>query len=323
MICLSLSYEKASAAVRGRFAFSTQTRRRLLAQLISPGSGCEVVLLCTCNRTEVYFTGLSVTRVTAVLADAAGFSLDEVHTFFSERTGSDAYAHLFSVASGLCSMVLGEDEILGQVKEAYREACEAGTAGRTLHAAFQAALTCGKRVRTETALSRTPISIATLAAHEAVRAGKKILIIGATGRIGGAVLKHLYSHAEAEMTVTRRINGAEPVVREGCVRLIDYAARYEVLPEMDCVVSATTSPHATLTEQGFAAQPRTKPLLVIDLSVPFDTEPALAAHPGITRLTLDDFKLLAQKQNAIRFTEAQAAKRLVSAFLENFGIIHL
>ncbi len=316
MKCLSFSYLNGDTAVRGRLAFTTSKQRQVLAMLCPPHSNREAVLLCTCNRTDLYFTGFECEEAYAVLAMQSGLEVDVLRRQMSFYSGEEALTYLLRVTGGLCSMVLGEDEILGQVKDAYRVACDAGTVGTILHSAFQAAITCGKRIRTETALSSTPISISTLAAHEAVRAGEKILIIGATGKIGRAVVKHLYSHPNAHVTVTRRTCSNDLDFFDESIRVIDYAQRYEALSTTDCVISATTSPHYTLAHEALAQTTRTKPLLLIDLAVPFDIDPAVVRLPNITRLTLDDFEHLAKKQNAIRLAEAKNAEQIIRSFLK-------
>ncbi len=318
MTCLSVTYRTAGTDVRGRLALTASKQRKLLETLCPAGSGVEAVLLCTCNRTELYFAGLTTEVALATLADTAGFKSEDLRERVRLYANEPALSHLFRVAGGLRSMVLGEDEILGQVKDAYRTACEAGTVGHELHSVFQAAIACGKRIRTETALSRTPVSISTLAAHEAVRAGRKILIIGATGQIGGAVLKHLRSHAEAEVTITRRSHDDFSTLPHNVAHIIDYDRRYDVLAKMDTLISATTSPHATITKRELAARTRTRPLLLIDLAVPSDIEPDSATLPNITRLALDDFERLAGEGNACRACEAQVAEKIVSAAVDNF-----
>ena len=203
---LSISHKTAALEIRELFAFTGEQQVELMQALCGEAGAAESVVISTCNRTEIYtfytkeeqqqklFSRLQ--RV--VLAKAGALGVEHITDYLRFYQGEKAVRHLFLVASGLDSMVMGEDQILGQVKKAHERAREAGTTGKYLNTLFRYAVTCAKRIKTDTELSKTSVSTATLAVKAAEEVlgslqGKKIMVIGGTGQIGGIVLKNLYS----------------------------------------------------------------------------------------------------------------------------------
>ena len=168
----------------------------------------------------------------------------QIFLFYDDK----AISHLYNVVSGIDSMVIGEDEILGQIKRAYAFAQRCKTTGYELNTVFQAAIACAKRIKTETALSKTSVSMATLAANEVARLGENVsvMVIGATGKIGTSLVKNLVSHKNISIITTLRNHNNDLTYRND-VSAVEYNDRYKYIDKVDCLISATSSPHYTIT----------------------------------------------------------------------------
>ncbi len=314
MQCISCNYRFADSNIREKLAFSVEIQRKILHELCQD-SDAQCVLLCTCNRTELYFCEISDTLIMEILSKYSGISVNELTTYLRSYPPAKAPKHLFQVASGLHSMVLGEDEILRQTKNAYQIACEEKTVSYELHETFQSAIACAKRIKTETPLSVTPVSVATITANEALRCGNRVLVIGATGQIGTSCVKNLLSHSQAEITVTLRNHNNLLEVHDNRIKTVNYSERYECMKDCDCVISATTSPHFTVTLHDLM-QISPMPKLFIDLAVPPDIDPHISQLNGIRRMNIDDFQELAKQNNAIRANSAETAQQIIAEELE-------
>lgn len=315
MDCISISYKNADISLRKKLAFSSETKKRILDDMRGSGYVSQCVLLCTCNRTEIYFCGKKdiVLKVLARYADTAEEILSKyILTFF----GESAIYHLFKVSCGIDSMVVGEDEILGQTKEAYAFAKENNCVSHEFNIIFQAAFACAKKIKTQTALSKTSVSVATLAANEAARLSKNVnvLVIGATGKIGTTVLKNLISHKNVNVKATLRSHNSDfELFKSLTVETVDYNSRYKYIDEADCIISATSSPHYTVTffdlKNNITAD---KHRLFIDLAVPPDIDSAIADVKGARLINIDYFEKLAKENNALKLGSVEAAKQIIS-----------
>jgi len=331
---VGLDHQMASAEVRGRLALSAERLGEALAALaLLPGVDGAVVL-STCNRTEIYITTpdvdasrTQVVRFLATLYAAAPVPVaapptpaapeatlpPEVERELYTYVGAEAARHLVQVACGLRSMVVGEAQILGQVKDALLAAEQAGTLDEELRAAFTVAIKAGKRVRAETELGRADVSIARLAMRVAADAvgglaGRAVLLIGAgrtsqlcaeIARIDGASQLLFANRTASVAAEVARAIGGEPIA------LGEIPAR---LPEIDLVVSATAAPHVMLTAQtvAVATTERSRPLVMLDLAVPPDIEPSVGLLPGITLYTLDMLRAEQAEEPSVTSTLALA-----------------
>ncbi len=310
MKALGISYKNAPLSIRERFSFDAQKRGAIRSAL---GSS---VVICTCNRTELYFTDADTGKAAALLTELPGIGNITEYLRIYEDTG--ALRHLFRVTCGIDSMILGEDEILRQVKEAYTEASAAGSTDFELNTAFQTAMTCAKRIKTETALSKTPVSAATIAANEAAKLGDdvNILMIGASGKIGSSTLKNLLPRPNVHITQTARAHSAGTMQYDG-VRTVPYDRRYDFADSADCIISATASPHFTLTKERLGAALHTKkPRLLIDLAVPPDIERGAAELDGVRLIGIDDLGELARHNNELKMSAAEQAENIINEELD-------
>lgn len=331
---LSISHKTAALEIRELFAFMREQQINLMQALCREAGAAESVVLSTCNRTEIYtfytkeeqqqklFSRLQ--RV--VLVKAGALKVEHITDYLRFYQGEKAVRHLFQVASGLDSMVVGEDQILGQVKKAHEQAREAGTTGKYLNTLFRYAVTCAKRIKTDTDLSKTSVSTATLAVKAAEEVlgglqGKRIMVIGGTGQIGGIVLKNLYSMKGLHIYSTIR-NVAlthDAHQKSETSQVIDYRERYSYVDEMDVVISATSSPHYTLTYSKLRDQIHTnKPRVFVDLAVPVDIEEAVTEIPRTFLYNMDDFEALARANNQAKKQAAREAGEILKEYQEDF-----
>lgn len=321
LFCISISYKKADAEVRSRLAFSHDVRLRLLQRLCDNECISQAVVLCTCCRTEVYFCGeqSAVENVRSLLAEFSGLTAEELSRYVMFFSGGGAASHLFRVACGIESIVIGEDEILGQTKLAYAMSKECGAVGYELNMIFQSAVACAKKIKTQTALSKTSVSMATLAANEAARLGERVnvLVIGASGSIGKIALKNLISHKNVSVTATMRSHSDEIRLIAPCVAQVPFAERYKYIDKADCVISATGAPHYTVVchelKKHLTAQ---KSRLFIDLAVPPDIDPCIEKLSGARLIGIDYFERLARENNAIKLDSVESAKLIITQELD-------
>ena len=270
---------------------------------IAEQTGCAAVLLATCSRTELYLHAegeRALPDPAEALCRAAGVAAS---AFVTRREGADAVRHLMHVAAGMQSQIFGDDQIVSQVKDAVALAREAKTTDAVLDTLFRRAVTAGKRVRTEARLTGVPASAAEVGVRRAERffgslAGRRAVVIG-NGEMGRLAARALV-RAGSEVTVTlRTYRHGETLVPQGC-GTVPYARRLDAIEGADLVVSATTSPHFTLT----AAQMQTllcPPRLLLDLAMPRDIE-RTAAGAQTALFNLDDLGDLGDADDTSRET---------------------
>ena len=270
---------------------------------IAEQTGCAAVLLATCSRTELYLHAegeRALPDPAEALCRAAGVAAS---AFVTRREGADAVRHLMHVAAGMQSQIFGDDQIVSQVKDAVALAREAKTTDAVLDTLFRRAVTAGKRVRTETRLTGVPASAAEVGVRRAERffgslAGRRAVVIG-NGEMGRLAARALV-RAGSEVTVTlRTYRHGETLVPQGC-GTVPYDRRLDAIEGADLVVSATTSPHFTLT----AAQMQTllcPPCLLLDLAMPRDIE-STAAGAQTALFNLDDLGDLGDADDTSRET---------------------
>lgn len=270
---------------------------------IAEQTGCAAVLLATCSRTELYLHAegeRALPDPAEALCRAAGVAAS---AFVTRREGADAVRHLMHVAAGMQSQIFGDDQIVSQVKDAVALAREAKTTDAVLDTLFRRAVTAGKRVRTETRLTGVPASAAEVGVRRAERffgslAGRRAVVIG-NGEMGRLAARALVRDG-SEVTVTlRTYRHGETLVPQGC-GTVPYARRLDAIEGADLVVSATTSPHFTLT----AAQMQTllcPPRLLLDLAMPRDIE-STAAGAQTALFNLDDLGDLGDADDTSRET---------------------
>lgn len=303
MECISISHKTAKSSDRQKCYISREKAEDFLEAVIELDRVEQCVLLSTCNRTEIYVQGEAncFTGLEEALARIAGGDGQWMKSLVRRYQGRTAVQHLFRVVCGMESMVIGEDEILGQTRDAYLFSKERGYTGYELNSVFQAALACAKRVKTETMISKTSVSVATLAANEVFRLSlpqKTVLLIGSSGQMGGIILKNLLSQENIRIIATIRSHNGIYQSGDPRVENVDYQERYRYLEEADAVISATSSPHYTLTAKGVCEAIRTpRERLFLDISMPPDIDTDIADIAHCRLVSLDDIHQLAEDNN--------------------------
>jgi glutamyl-tRNA reductase len=321
LIVVGASYRSASVPLLERLSVAPADRRRVLRQLVGP-QVAEAALLSTCNRVEFYaavpafHAGLH--EIVDGLAAYAGVNAEELAGGLYVHHGEDAVSHLFRVTAGLDSMVVGEAQILGQMRDAYAGATEAETVGTLLHELLQQALRVGKRAHAETGIDQAPRSMVSAALAEAgTIAGRRALVIGA-GAMGSLAVSALTRAEAAEITVVNRgFERAERLSELYAARAERFHHLPELLAEADIVVSATASSAPVLTTELVSSVRPDGGLTIIDLAVPRDVELGVKDLPGVTVIDLEHLAESAADHGHAAEVVAEAEK-IVAGEVETF-----
>jgi glutamyl-tRNA reductase len=330
VVVIGLNHRSTPLDLLERMTIADAALPKALHDLVSRGDVSEAVVLSTCNRTEVYavaerFHG-AYQDIRDFLAEVAFLAPEDFSDHLYAHYDAPAVAHLFAVAAGLDSAVLGESEILGQVKVAWERAREESAAGPALNLLFRHALEAGKRARTETAIARNITSISQAAVALAADrlgglAGRRVLVLGA-GDMGEAMALGLSKAGVADIAVANRTwdRAVELAGRAGgrAVRLLDVPA---AVAEVDVLLSSTgaASPLLEVDDvRGIVAARAGRPLLIVDIAVPRDVDPAVGALDGVTLLDMDDLRAFADAGTQARRREVGAVQELLDDELERY-----
>jgi glutamyl-tRNA reductase len=324
MKLLSLSWNHRAKANAAREALAAIPIERVLAELKARVCA-EAAALSTCNRFELYAAGApSSASLVSVLEELADTSLNATAEI---REDADAVGHLFSVAAGLDSLVVGETEILGQVKTSYETAKAAGMTGKRLNVLFQRALFVGKKVRTETSISSGASSVPSVAVQLAESIfgrleGKCALILGA-GAMAELAAKHLSARGVSKLIVTNR---TWERAYQLAARYQGEAVRWEDFPSelerADVVIASTGAPSVVLTRGAVEAAARRRggrSLLLVDIAMPRDVEESVHEIDGVYLYRLEDLEAIVAKTMASRAEAIAAALRIVEAKTAEFN----
>lgn len=330
IIALSLNYRKASVEEREKVAFEDDEIKHALHELRDQKSILEAVLLSTCNRTELYVvsdqehTGKYYSQ--KLLADWFEVDLETIKRITDVKVAGEAIEHLFKVTSGLDSIVLGETQILGQIRQAFFSAQEEHTTGTMFNRLFKEAITVAKRGHSETDISKNAISIS----YSAVQLAKKIfgdvinskaLVIGA-GEMAEQSLLNLTSNGITNITVLNRsIDNAETLAKRfnGAAKTFD--ALEEELLHSDIVITSTAARKHVITEDVAAGVIKSRggaPLILMDIAMPRDIEPGVSHLPGIYMYNVDDLQGLVDANLSSRQKEAEKIELMIARAMDEF-----
>jgi len=313
-----------------RVAIPGDALGKVITGLVSRANIREAAVLSTCNRTEVYavaerFHG-AYADIRDFFCELGGLQPDELHPHLYSQHDDAAVSHLFEVASGLESAVLGESEILGQVRGAWEAAQAEGGARTTLNLLFRHALETGKRARTETGIGKHTTSVSHAAvdmAHEHLGslAGRKVLVVGA-GEMGEGIAVALVGAGATDITVTNRTDTrADHLAQRVGGRIVPFADWGAAIDDADVLL--TSSGAGTFIDHEFVAAHRastTSPLLIVDIAVPRNVAPDVMSVPGVTLLNLDHLRDWAARGLAQRQAEADKVRDIVGEEVERFGM---
>jgi len=304
LVCLGLSHHTAPVEVRERHAFPAHRMGEALIALRDYEAVREALMLSTCGRLEIYAEledyEVGVAQLRAFLGNFRHGDVSDMDSYMYTLLGAQAVDHLFRVSTGLDSMLIGEAEILGQVKDAFVQAQRARSLGKTLHTLFREALQAGKDARTYTAISGDSTSIASAAArcateHVGDLRGKTVLVVG-TGKMGALAARRLKAEGANDVVVLNRTHKrARDVAAElGAVaRVAEMPGLIAALAEADVVVTSTGASHFVLTPGNVAEAMLARPgrsLFVVDIAVPRDVDPDVARIPGVGVVDIDGLK---------------------------------
>jgi len=298
-----MSYKTAPVELREKLATHASRLHCQGCRLKIAGRLSEVVLLSTCNRVEIYGVAEEVNGNVDKIFQHLSESAVDVSSSLYVKEGSEAVHHLFSVAGGLDSMVLGETEITGQVKHAYQAAKDAKLTGRILNRVFQTALQTAKDIRTQTGIGRGATSVGSVAVELAERifkqlSDKTVMIIGA-GKMGEACVRHLNKKGARSVLVSNRsLERAEALAAEFGGRAIRFDDCLNAMVEADIVVSSTGCPHTILhraeIERVMAAR-RNRPLVLVDIAVPRDIAADVQSLNNVYLYDVDDLEVIVRE----------------------------
>ena len=326
LLTLGLNHRTAPLSVRERLAFHTEELRRALTDLASSGQVYEAAILSTCNRTEIYCQSDTPDAAVRWLADYRQVAGSDFSPYLYTHPGREAVRHTFRVASGLDSMVLGEPQILGQMKEAVRIARESGTLGVTLDKLFQNAFSVAKDVRSTTAIGENIVSMAAAAVRLAGRiferlSDQQVLFIGAGEMIELCAAHFSAQHPRSLVVANRTLDRGRVLAERFGATAIRLEEVGERLHEFDIVVTCTASQLPILglglVERAIRAR-RHRPMFMVDLAVPRDIEVEVAALDDVFLYTVDDLAQVIESGREARQTAVDGAENIVHARVESF-----
>jgi glutamyl-tRNA reductase len=331
IVLVGLSHKTAPLEMRERLAFGESLLSDALARLVDQEIVDEGLIVSTCNRVELIASSPSgadrgLDCLTDFLSDFHQLPPGALNGHVYRHADANAIKHLFRVASSLDSMVVGESQILGQVKEAYQHAVNAGTIGRVLSQLMHRTLTVAKRIRTETGVAQNPVSVSSVAVELARKifedlSDKTVLLVGA-GEMGELAARSLIDAGTSKLIVTNRSAGrAEEIASKYLGGAVNFEAFYDTLPSADIVLCSTGAPDYVIrrAETKRALKYRKKgPLLFVDISVPRNIDPGLAELENVFLFDIDDLDSVVKTNIRERQIEAVQAETIIDAEVQLF-----
>jgi glutamyl-tRNA reductase len=331
ILCLGLNHRTAPVEVRERFAVGSAMLGEAANELVALAEATEGVVISTCNRTEFYLAAddarAAFDLVETRLAEKIQVD-SSVAAHFYRKEKSEAARHLCRVVSGLDSMMLGETEIFGQVKQAYQSALEAGATGATLNKLFQRAFFVGKKVRTETSIQEGSTSVGNVAVDLAEKIfghlkHSEVMILGA-GEMSRVTAQSLVSRGAKSIFVTNRsFERAQELAAEmggSAVRFDDWQ---RILERVDVVISSTGAPHAIVHRADVEKARRARkyrPLFFIDIAVPRDIDPAVGEIEEVYLYDIDTLEQLAEEARSRRQLQIEQCERIIEVELGKLNL---
>lgn len=323
---IGLNQNSAPIHIRNRAAYTDSQKIEAINILLDMGIE-EVVILATCGRNEIYICEResnirsSIHQVEHFFEEF--FGIPDIRNHLYTETGDGAARHLMTVACGLDSIVLGEDQILGQVKEAHNLSMDLGGSKKVLNRLFRDAITASKRIKTELRISEHPMSISYIGVKFLLEKlgtfeNKRFLIIG-TGKMGRLALTYVMESKPGVVYMTNRNHQKVIDLRDDFpeIQMIPYEERYKIIPEVDVVITATASSHSVIRFRDMPAL--NGPLAFMDMAVPQDVESDVASIPGVSLFNVDSLMRISEENENRRKELALEAQRLIEKDMEEFG----
>lgn len=330
ILVVGLNHKSAPVEVREKLAFNASNISTALSLFLHRHQSAETVILSTCNRVEMYVSSLDgavkTEDVLSFFADFHKIALNEFSPYMYHYADDRAVNHLFFVTASLDSMVLGESQILSQVKEAYTTASMDEATGKVMNQLFQQALNVAKIIHTRTNIGKRKVSISSVAVEFAEKifqefTGKTVLVVGA-GEMCELLLKHLYEEGARTIVVANRtFERAQEIANAFQGQVIKYELLGEYLAKADIIISSTSAPHYVIhTDQVKDAirHRRGNPMFLIDIAVPRDIEPEIANIDNVYLYNIDDLQSVVSQNIDERTREVEKCRSIVEEEVEHF-----
>jgi len=330
LLLLGVSHRTAPVELRERLDFSSRDLGAAVEAVGTRPSAAETVVLSTCNRSEIYVAShdppAAREELLSFLSEYHQLPREAFQPHVFTYDGTEAAAHLFRVAAGLDSLVVGEPQILGQVKEAFQAAAGRHCTGPLLTKAFHWAFGVGKRVRSETALGEGAVSVSFAAVALARKIfgrlnGRRVLVVGA-GEISALTAQHLRNHGVAEIVITSRTMAhAEALAMQVAGHAVSWPGLMPELSRADIVITATGSQRPIITRadvESATARRRTDPLFIIDIAVPRDVDASVGDIEQVFLYNVDDLQTIVQENLSRRGAEIERAEAIVTEEVARF-----
>ncbi len=316
---LGINYKDAKLAVRDKTSFTDAMKLDFFQRAESVGVQ-QCMVLSTCNRSEVFYFYEEKNQVVQMRRIyEQTFPEVEMQAYLRMLVGEEAMAYLFCIAAGMESLVLGEDQILGQVKDALDYARTMGYSGKEMNKVVRDAITCAKQIKTELRISEKPLSVSYVGIQKLEEScgisGKKILLVG-SGKTASLALKYICEYQQVQVTACSRNHAHAKLLRETFpdIEIVPYDARYEVMGACDIVISATSSPHLVIRKEDFCP---VKPVTFLDLAAPRDVDTSLGEEPLVNLLNLDTLqKIVMCNQKEREHLVGEGKKRVAESLQE-------
>jgi glutamyl-tRNA reductase len=340
IVSIGLNHKSAPIDIREKLYFNTDQTCLALAQLKKSFPDSEFVLVSTCNRVEIYCAckrtgGVEHEQIAKFLADFHKLDLNNFHELLYFYSDEDAVRHLLTVASGLDSMVLGEDQVLGQIKESYKLACAAKSTGKILNRLFHCAFFTSKKVHTNTGISDGRISVAGVAVELARKlltevSKSKTVVIGA-GEMGELLVKHLLHVGCTDITIINRsLDRGRTIAQRRGINSVQWSELNDNIIGADIVVSSVSSCESIFNKNNFQRimdKRPIKPLLIIDISVPRSFEPEIEKIENVHLYSIDELSIAAKENLKAREGDITNCMQIIaqetSAFMNWFDAIEI
>ena len=321
---IGLNHKTAPTEIREKVAFADTKKIEIINTLLDSGID-EVILLSTCNRTEFYISVSEkkiLEAVNKVLCCYEEYLGREQRGYLYVKRSEEAIYHLYKVAAGLDSIVLGEDQILGQVKDAQELALNIGSSKKVLNKFFREAVYTAKKIKTELKISEHPLSVSSIGVKfikEKIKGfhGKNVFIIG-LGKMGRLALKYIMDESPNKIYMANRNHQKVIDLSAECpqVEPVDYKDRYRILEEADILITATSSPHTIIKAEEVSA--RRKSLYILDLAIPRDVDTRVSELKEVHLYNVDDLKSISDYNERLRNELSERAYEIIKADITNF-----
>jgi glutamyl-tRNA reductase len=331
VVLVGLNHKTAPVEIRERLVFADAHLTDALSSMVDQEGLDEGLIVSTCNRVELLASAPAdpdrgIDRLTSFLCDFHKLRADAIDGHLYRHSGPSAIRHIFRVASSLDSMVVGEPQILGQFKDAYQHAIKAGTIGRVLSQLMNRAISVAKRVRNETAVSQNAVTVSSVAVELGLKifgdlGNKSVLLVGA-GEMAELAAGNLIRAGASQLTVTNRTRDrAVAIALEFGGGYVDFDELHSALTNADVVICSTGAPDYILRLDGIARALKARkkgPIVLIDISVPRNIDPAIASLPNCFVFDIDDLQSVVASNLKEREKEATAAELIIDSEVEHF-----